>query len=340
MLNEGKIDGDNLNDVVFANRQPYYSSNLYWYKNPAGAGSWTRHTIDTLSTEHLKGSPPEIADIDLDGKPDVICYRYDSSATYWYKNPGGGSSWAKNKIYDGNIGDHKGVGDADNDGDPDIIVGGYLYVNPKHLEAGLNGCWYLDEGERTTAEDSSGFDNDGTIYGATWTTGKVGYGLDFDGVDDYVDCGNDASLDITDAITIEAWVNSDTFTPDLDYQTIAVKKNAYYFQVNSSGRLVYGATAYVSSEWPIPSLNEWTHVAVTVTGTTVKFYINGDLDSTKSQASPQTSNNHLGIGANLDSNGNPVLNYERRFDGTIDEVRIYERALTPDEVYERYLEGS
>ncbi|RLI91232.1 MAG: hypothetical protein DRO95_04750, partial [Candidatus Altiarchaeales archaeon] len=62
-------------------------------------------------------------------------------------------------------------------------------------------------GENSThAVDISKYGNDGTIYGATWTDGKFGKALSFDGVDDYVDCGNDSSLDITDAITIEAWI--------------------------------------------------------------------------------------------------------------------------------------
>ena len=67
--------------------------------------------------------------------------------------------------------------------------------------------WQFDEGTGGTAYDASYYDNDGTLMnGASWVTGKTGKAVALDGVDDYVDCGNDASLVITDAITIAAWV--------------------------------------------------------------------------------------------------------------------------------------
>jgi len=65
---------------------------------------------------------------------------------------------------------------------------------------------HFDEGSGTIAKDESGRGNDGTIHGATWTTGISGKALQFDGVDDYVDCGNDASLNIIGDMSIEAWV--------------------------------------------------------------------------------------------------------------------------------------
>ena len=71
-------------------------------------------------------------------------------------------------------------------------------------ESSLIGYWKFNEGSGTTVEDSSGNGNDGTINGdATWTTGKNGGGLDFDGLDDYVDVGD---IDLTDAFTIAAWI--------------------------------------------------------------------------------------------------------------------------------------
>jgi len=58
------------------------------------------------------------------------------------------------------------------------------------------------------AVDISRYGNNGTINGAVWTSsGRFGSALQFDGVDDYVDCGNGASLNITTAVTVEAWVN-------------------------------------------------------------------------------------------------------------------------------------
>jgi len=73
-------------------------------------------------------------------------------------------------------------------------------------QRGLVGHWRFNEGTGSTAKDSSPFGNNGTIHGASWVRGKFGYALKFDGTDDYVDCGSDDSLNITDAITIEAWI--------------------------------------------------------------------------------------------------------------------------------------
>ncbi|MFQ6057165.1 MAG: hypothetical protein ACE5J9_05430 [Methanosarcinales archaeon] len=77
--------------------------------------------------------------------------------------------------------------------------------------AGTVGYWHFEEGSGNVAVDSSGLGNNGTIYGATWTTGKVGGALSFDGVDDYVEVPDSVSLDISgNQIT--------------DYQRIVVKE--------------------------------------------------------------------------------------------------------------------
>ena len=74
--------------------------------------------------------------------------------------------------------------------------------------AGTVGYWHFDEGSGTIAYDSSGQGNNGTIYGATWTSGKVGGALEFDGKDDYVEVPDNPSLDTgsDEDVTIEVWV--------------------------------------------------------------------------------------------------------------------------------------
>jgi hypothetical protein len=74
----------------------------------------------------------------------------------------------------------------------------------------LRGYWQFDDGTGNTASDSSGYNNHGTIINATWTTGKFGDALNFDGIDDYVDCGNDTSFDITLENTVSAWIKSNS----------------------------------------------------------------------------------------------------------------------------------
>src|SRR3989344_5954676 len=75
--------------------------------------------------------------------------------------------------------------------------------------SGLVGYWNFDEGTGTTAQGSSGNNNTGILTnGPTWTTGKIGQALNFDGVDDYVDVANESNFDFerTDSFSISAWV--------------------------------------------------------------------------------------------------------------------------------------
>jgi len=67
--------------------------------------------------------------------------------------------------------------------------------------------WHFDEAQGDTAYDVSGKANHGIVNGASWTSGgKFGYGLEFDGVDDYVRVLSDSTLDLWDQITVEAWL--------------------------------------------------------------------------------------------------------------------------------------
>ena len=72
-------------------------------------------------------------------------------------------------------------------------------------DIGLVAHYDFSEGVGTVLHDRSGNGNDGTIVGAQWITRRSGYCLEFDGIDDYVDCGHGASLDLTGAVTLEAW---------------------------------------------------------------------------------------------------------------------------------------
>ena len=82
-----------------------------------------------------------------------------------------------------------------------------FYLTPLS-ETDLVACWHFDENTGTTVYDSSSNNNDGTIYGATWTTGISGSALSFDGTDDYVEVTDDPSLNPVNMITIEAWVKT------------------------------------------------------------------------------------------------------------------------------------
>lgn len=214
-------------------------------------------------------------------------------------------------------------------------------------ESGLVGWWEFEEGSGSIAGDSSGNGNDGTIYGATWATGQIGGALDFNGVSDYVNCGNDSSLKPPLPITISAWVR---LSGSGKTQYIVVSDNQasdYYgvwFTVRPDNTLgvSYGDGGYPGavnrrSKIGTTALSEdtWYHVAVVIEGSTdMSFYINGADDG----------GTYSGSGGSLVySSGSALIGKEHNsaypFDGKIDDVRIYNRALSEGEVEDLYEGG-
>jgi hypothetical protein len=207
---------------------------------------------------------------------------------------------------------------------------------------GLVGIWHFDEGTGTKAYDSSAFKNNGTLYNSpTWTTGKFGNALKFDGLDDFVNVSDSPSLDVSN-ITIAVWIypyNWDGIEGG-DYGRIVDKNNAYLFFLARDGGKNRLSFYYVNSSgvsnqsWSNTNsiqLNKWQHVAVTYDGQYTKFYVNGNLSGTqlmKSTGPIIKTKLGLYIGNNY--------NHDREFNGTIDEIKIWNRALTADEIRAEY----
>ena len=204
--------------------------------------------------------------------------------------------------------------------------------------------WLTGDGD---AQDSSGNGNNGTngniFDGVGFVVGKVGQAFRFDGVNS-INVADSPSLRPMTAVTMEAWVNSDPST------------NAAFFlfkgNVGSSGGQPYsmfvqpiandnpaiGARIGNDSTYDTLfsnskiSFNTYNHVAVTYNGTTIKMYLNGVLDASK------TTN----IGTLAQTNTDPLLvgnGAINRFLGSVDEVSIYNRALTADEIASTYNAG-
>ena len=194
----------------------------------------------------------------------------------------------------------------------------------------------LDFGRRyssnTKVIDQSQNGNNGTIYGATWTAGRVGQALSFDGDDDYVDCGAGTSLDITDAITIEAWVKWGGSTGT--FQSIVGKENAYTLYSNNNNKLdlwlYQGGWTKVTSTTTLTT-NTWQHVTATYNGSSSgEIYLNG----TSIKQSDVSGN--IGISVySLSIGDKSSVGFS--FKGSIDEVRIYNRALSAEEIRQRYV---
>ena len=191
----------------------------------------------------------------------------------------------------------------------------------------------FEEAAGASVTDASGRANTGTITGATRTaTAKYGKALNFDGVNDWVTVPDANSLDLTTAMTLEAWVRPTTAS---GYRTVLLKETAgnLAYALYSSSRFgtsnVNRPSAWISAEGlghtaALPN-NAWSHLATTYDGVTWRFYLNGTQVATRTFSSLiPISTGPLRIG------GNAI--WEEWFRGQLDEIRVYDRALTAAEV--------
>ena len=203
---------------------------------------------------------------------------------------------------------------------------------------GVVGSWHFDEGSGTTAYDTSGNDNDGALVnGPTWVDGKFGKALQFDETQDqYVEVPDDPSLDITGEITIEAWVKWNSAAAEHNIIVAKGTSNDYYnpyqFRVDRDTGVVRATTPKVigSSAWYHidGSVDEnWHHLVWTVEGSTSRIYIDTVVDEETFDGTWTTNDEPLLIG---------IRGAFAPFHGIMDEVRLYNRALTAEEISDIY----
>lgn len=215
------------------------------------------------------------------------------------------------------------------------------------LNDNLAAYWKMNDGSGTKATDSSR-SNIGTLYSGAiecsdpptvgcpkWVDGKFGKALRFDGSDS-VTVGNDPSLNPANAYTVEAWVNFDSASKGLGARRVVGKNDGFsgylfqgwsndyiYFYVSVNGNLYA-----ISQAFPFAH-DQWTHVvmtAETISGITYgKYYINGTI-----YGQPSAS------GSITHSSGSLLIGFDS-FNGVVDEVRIYNKALAQKEVEALYL---
>ena len=215
-------------------------------------------------------------------------------------------------------------------------------------------CLEMDEGSGTTTYDHSPYGNDGIFYNGCFidgelkdynitnydgdtppkrVDGKFGKALEFDSVDDYVEIPDDDSLDfdVTDSFTIEMWVkaNNVSSTNRIDMVFLKYPGSApdirIYVRFGQFRAYIRDATGYVSVYSSLfPQINTWYHLALVrdVNEDKLLFYTNGNL---------------IGNSIANDTTTFPLINsvpvkIGSSWNGTIDEVRIYRRALSQEEV--------
>ena len=196
---------------------------------------------------------------------------------------------------------------------------------------GLVAAYSFDEGSGGEVGDLTGNGHGGAIAGATWANGYFGGALSFDGVDDWVTVSDSDMLDLTGPMTLEAWVYPTSLS---GWRTALIKERlgglsyALYAHDNAPRPAAWvnaGAGDLTAAGSAALALGTWTHLATTFDGATLRLYVNGaEVGAVAIGANIATSADPLRIG------GNAV--WGEFFEGLIDEVRVYDRALTPTEL--------
>jgi hypothetical protein len=204
--------------------------------------------------------------------------------------------------------------------------------NVTQIPSGLVAALGFNEGSGTITTDASGLGNNGALVnGAAWSaSGHTGAAISFS-ANGWVNIPDAASLDLTSAMTLEAWVRP---TSGTGWRTVLLKEAANglsyaLYSANGASRPGVwtnggGADEFVLGTGAVPT-NAWTHVAATYDGSTLRFFVNGVQVASKSGISTiLASTGALKIG------GNSV--WGEYFRGLIDDVRVYNRALSLTEI--------
>jgi hypothetical protein len=209
--------------------------------------------------------------------------------------------------------------------DGSVVVGDAWSFNTGYLV----GWWKFDEDSGDTAIDSSGNGSDGLLVGQPERVeGVSGGALNFDGDDDYVDIGKGPDFDITEQITLMAWIQVNVF--DQQWQGIVTKGDTSWRLSRSGGDTGHFACTGFWPEWLNGKVSvdngKWHHVVGVYDGTKLYLYIDGELDISQETSGRISVNDApVHIGSNSEKEG-------FLWNGMIDDVRIYSYALTADEI--------
>jgi len=203
------------------------------------------------------------------------------------------------------------------------------------------GYWKFNETSGTTILDENGI-NHGSIIGSNYTSGISGTALQFNGSSNYVLVPNHTTLNPTNEITLAAWIKwSITPTDGAEWASIINKNvdNQYRLHHNQQNTAFEFAIRTSGNKWvksiTAPEINKWYFVVGTYNGQSLNIYVNGVLEGSVSHTGQLTqSNAPINIGRRTSN--------DRYFNGLIDEVMVYDRALNQQEIswlYESFIQN-
>ncbi|MHC4499602.1 MAG: lamin tail domain-containing protein, partial [Planctomycetota bacterium] len=190
-------------------------------------------------------------------------------------------------------------------------------------DAGLEAYWKFDDGSGNTATDSAGTNHGSLKGGTSWTSGRIGGALSFDGTGDYVSIAGVNAL-AGKNLTVQAWIRLDASAGQ--YNHILTQHDAgyygyYFFVLNKTLKFyVYGSSGFIEAVSPQPlNTGQWYHVAGTNNGSQLSLYVDGQLKSGVPSFGYTGVNYNAYIGCEFST---PFYYY-----GLIDDVRVYDHAL-------------
>jgi hypothetical protein len=201
------------------------------------------------------------------------------------------------------------------------------------LDKGLVGHWTMDDADTSGGMlyDSSAYGNHATLNGdiVTGVSGKVGGAYTLDESNDYLTITNSSELENPDSFTLSTWINPNTVSGD---NLVAGKDQSYKLYLSNGTLDLYdgNASSFAIRGNETISTNNWTHIVYTYDSSELVGYINGVQDTITSYTANFGTGGKIAIGADPSSVSNQL------FGGEIDDVMIYNRALSESEINRIY----
>lgn len=208
-------------------------------------------------------------------------------------------------------------------------------IGAQSVEDGLVAYWPLNEGDGDTTVDATENGHDGTLMGdVSWTDGHFGGGLEFGGAGDEVVVPYDAALN-PETLTVCAWANVEPGSAGAHRAVLASRddfpQRGYIFYAEPGDTWQYWTGVgggWNSVQGPAVDAGNWSHLAGVFADGTQKFYFNGELVGESAAALSLNEAQEFLIGASA----NELDPHMFFFVGKIDDVRLYDRELSEDEI--------